>query len=158
MPKDKKISCQTVVCEGAECSINDFDLSYDTLVYAAGAGVNTFGIAGVKEHCYFLKQVCVCLECVPYMYALYVCLVCMPCMYALYVCLICMPYMYALYVICMPYMYALHVCLICIRHQRTLLLPQAGVPLICIICLVCMPYMHAFFFFRLGTRRGFARP
>eukprot|EP00802_Teleaulax_amphioxeia_P003559 Tamp_03562.p1 GENE.Tamp_03562~~Tamp_03562.p1 ORF type:complete len:671 (-),score=112.12 Tamp_03562:1610-3622(-) len=57
MPKDKKISCQTVVCEGAECSINDFDLSYDTLVYAAGAGVNTFGIAGVKEHCYFLKQV-----------------------------------------------------------------------------------------------------
>lgn len=56
-PEEKKIDCQTVVCEGAECSINDFELEYDTLVYAAGAGVNTFGIKGVKEHCYFLKQV-----------------------------------------------------------------------------------------------------
>jgi NADH dehydrogenase FAD-containing subunit len=56
-PEEKKIACQTVVCEGAECSINDFELEYDTLVYAAGAGVNTFGIKGVKEHCFFLKQV-----------------------------------------------------------------------------------------------------
>ena len=55
---------------------------------------------------------CVCLVCMPYMYALYVCLICMPymcalqlgsnvtqvwheslsCTYALYVCLICVPY------------------------------------------------------------------
>ena len=48
------------------------------------------GIAGVKEHRYFLKQVCalcVCLTCIPYVYALCVCLTCMPYMYALYVCL-----------------------------------------------------------------------
>jgi len=57
MPGDKKVSCQTVVCEGAECSISDFDVEYDTLVYGVGAGVNTFGIKGVRENCYFLKQV-----------------------------------------------------------------------------------------------------
>ena len=56
-PADKKLSAQSVVCEGAECSITDFDVEYDTLVYGVGASVNTFGISGVKDHCYFLKQV-----------------------------------------------------------------------------------------------------
>ena len=57
-PADKKLSVQSVVCEGAECSIDDFEIEFDTLVYGVGAGVNTFGITGVKDHCYFLKQVC----------------------------------------------------------------------------------------------------
>ena len=52
-----QVECQSVVCEGAECSIDDFELAYDTLVYAVGAGVNTFGIKGVQENCFFLKQV-----------------------------------------------------------------------------------------------------
>jgi NADH:ubiquinone reductase (non-electrogenic) len=30
---------------------------YDRLVVAVGANVNTFGIPGVKEHCFFLKQI-----------------------------------------------------------------------------------------------------
>jgi len=53
-----------------------------------------------------MHVLCVCLMCMPYVYALCVYLVCpllyVACvdtlMYALYVCLICMPYMYALYV------------------------------------------------------------
>eukprot|EP00277_Geminigera_cryophila_P003009 CAMPEP_0179411172 /NCGR_PEP_ID=MMETSP0799-20121207/3752_1 /TAXON_ID=46947 /ORGANISM="Geminigera cryophila, Strain CCMP2564" /LENGTH=556 /DNA_ID=CAMNT_0021183217 /DNA_START=211 /DNA_END=1878 /DNA_ORIENTATION=+ len=57
VPGTKTISCQSVVCQGAECSIDDFDLEYDSLVYGVGAGVNTFGIKGVKDHCFFLKQV-----------------------------------------------------------------------------------------------------
>jgi len=55
-PDSKTVSCQSVVCQGAECSIDDFDIEYDSLVYGVGAGVNTFGIKGVKDHCYFLKQ------------------------------------------------------------------------------------------------------
>ena len=38
-------------------STNLRSTEYDTLVYGVGAGVNTFGIKGVKENCYFLKQV-----------------------------------------------------------------------------------------------------
>ncbi|CAM9502307.1 unnamed protein product [Phaeothamnion confervicola] len=33
------------------------ELDYDTLVYAGGAKVGTFGIKGVEEHCYILKEV-----------------------------------------------------------------------------------------------------
>jgi len=55
--KDKKVECESVVCEGAICSIDDFTIPYDTLVVSVGASVNTFGIPGVKENCYFLKQV-----------------------------------------------------------------------------------------------------
>ena len=28
-----QVECQSVVCEGAECSIDDFELAYDALVY-----------------------------------------------------------------------------------------------------------------------------
>eukprot|EP00961_Rhodomonas_salina_P112482 1513525-Rhodomonas_salina.1 len=42
-----------------ECSIEDFEVPYDHLVVGVGASVNTFGIPGVKEHCYFLKQVAI---------------------------------------------------------------------------------------------------
>eukprot|EP00288_Rhodomonas_lens_P008258 CAMPEP_0177739360 /NCGR_PEP_ID=MMETSP0484_2-20121128/26984_1 /TAXON_ID=354590 /ORGANISM="Rhodomonas lens, Strain RHODO" /LENGTH=665 /DNA_ID=CAMNT_0019253417 /DNA_START=98 /DNA_END=2098 /DNA_ORIENTATION=+ len=55
--KKKVVKCQSVVCEGAECSIEDFEVPYDHLVVGVGASVNTFGIPGVKEHCYFLKQI-----------------------------------------------------------------------------------------------------
>ena len=56
-PVNRIVSAQSVVCEGAECSITDFDVEYDKLIYAVGAAVNTFGIKGVKDHCYFLKQI-----------------------------------------------------------------------------------------------------
>jgi len=56
-PKTKTISCESVVCEGNSCSIEDFDVSYDKLIVTVGAQTNTFGIPGVREHCCFLKQV-----------------------------------------------------------------------------------------------------
>ncbi|CAD7703445.1 unnamed protein product [Ostreobium quekettii] len=34
-----------------------FEISYDTLVFAVGAQNNTFGVEGVKEHCFFFKTV-----------------------------------------------------------------------------------------------------
>ncbi len=47
----RKITCQSV-----DPSIQ-FQLDYDILVIAVGAWNNTFGIPGVKEHAYFLKEV-----------------------------------------------------------------------------------------------------
>ncbi|EPZ33518.1 EF-Hand 1, calcium-binding site domain-containing protein [Rozella allomycis CSF55] len=34
-----------------------FEVPYDKLVIAVGANVNTFGIPGVKQHCFFMKNV-----------------------------------------------------------------------------------------------------
>eukprot|EP00957_Ditylum_brightwellii_P043852 3325251-Ditylum_brightwellii.AAC.1 len=51
------ITCESVVCEGNSCTINEFELNYDKLVYAVGAQTNTFGIPGVREYCCFLKQI-----------------------------------------------------------------------------------------------------
>lgn len=42
----KIINCQSIKCEGTSCDIVDFELSYDHLVIAVGATVNTFGIKG----------------------------------------------------------------------------------------------------------------
>lgn len=56
-PKAKTIICQSVICEGNTCDIEEFDLSYDMLLVAVGATTNTYGIPGVREHCHFLKQV-----------------------------------------------------------------------------------------------------
>ena len=56
-PKTNSISCESVVCEGNSCSIENFAVTYDRLVFAIGAQTNTFGIPGVREHCCFLKQV-----------------------------------------------------------------------------------------------------
>ena len=53
----KTVQCQSVKCVGTACEINDFDVSYDKLLVAVGATVNTFGIKGVRENCLFLKQV-----------------------------------------------------------------------------------------------------
>lgn len=55
--KTKTISCESVVCEGNSCSIEDFTVEYDKVIVAVGAQTNTFGIPGVREHCCFLKQV-----------------------------------------------------------------------------------------------------
>lgn len=56
-PNSKTISCESVVCEGNSCSIEDFTVSYDKLIVTVGAQTNTFGIPGVRENCCFLKQV-----------------------------------------------------------------------------------------------------
>ena len=53
----QKVECQSVVCDGNSCDIEDFAVEYDRLVYAVGAQTNTFGIPGVRERCCFLKQV-----------------------------------------------------------------------------------------------------
>ena len=36
---------------------NSLTISYDYLIYAAGAIVNNFGLAGVNEHCFFIKEI-----------------------------------------------------------------------------------------------------
>jgi len=51
------LTCESVVCDGNSCEINDFTVSYDRLVVTIGAQTNTFGIPGVREHCNFLKQI-----------------------------------------------------------------------------------------------------
>ena len=54
---EKIVYCESVVCEGNSCTIEDFEVEYDKLVFAVGAQTNTFGIPGVREYCCFLKQV-----------------------------------------------------------------------------------------------------
>lgn len=56
-PKTKTITCESVVCDGNSCDIEDFTVEYDRLVVTVGAQTNTFGIPGVREYCCFLKQV-----------------------------------------------------------------------------------------------------
>jgi NADH dehydrogenase FAD-containing subunit len=51
------VCCESLVCEGNSCSISDFTVEYDKLIFSVGAQSNTFGIPGVREHCCFLKQV-----------------------------------------------------------------------------------------------------
>lgn len=56
------ISCQQVYCEavtngGLSKEPYQFKVAYDKLVIAAGAEPLTFGIKGVKEHAFFLREV-----------------------------------------------------------------------------------------------------
>lgn len=53
----KVVVCEAVVCEGSQCSIDEFELPYDRVVVSVGATTNTFGVPGVREHCLFLKQI-----------------------------------------------------------------------------------------------------
>ena len=56
-PEKKIVTCESVVCDGNSCDIEDFQIEYDRLVVTVGAQTNTFGIPGVREYCCFLKQV-----------------------------------------------------------------------------------------------------
>jgi len=56
-PETQSVTCESVVCDGNSCEINDFAVNYDRLIVTIGAQTNTFGIPGVREHCCFLKQV-----------------------------------------------------------------------------------------------------
>jgi len=56
-PEAKRITCQSVACEGSVCDIQTFDVDYDHLIVSVGATTNSFGVAGVSEHCHFLKQI-----------------------------------------------------------------------------------------------------
>jgi len=51
------LTCESVICDGNSCEINDFIIPYDRLLVTIGAQTNTFGIPGVREYCNFLKQV-----------------------------------------------------------------------------------------------------
>lgn len=50
------LSCVSVECDDT-CEIRDLELDYDRLVVAVGAQISTFGVPGVSEHCYFLKEI-----------------------------------------------------------------------------------------------------
>mmetsp|Transcript_1830 Transcript_1830/g.3984 ORF Transcript_1830/g.3984 Transcript_1830/m.3984 type:complete len:560 (-) Transcript_1830:365-2044(-) len=56
-PVKKTVACQSVVCEGTSCTIEQFEVPYDRLLIGVGAQTATYNIPGVKEHCQFLKQV-----------------------------------------------------------------------------------------------------
>lgn len=56
-PKTNTISCISIVCEGNSCETNEFDVTYDRLLYSVGAQTATFGTPGVEEYCNYLKQV-----------------------------------------------------------------------------------------------------
>lgn len=49
-PKTNKVTCQSVVCDGNSCEIEDFEVEYDRLIVTVGAQTNTFGVKGVREH------------------------------------------------------------------------------------------------------------
>lgn len=51
------VYCDSVICEGNSCEIEEFKVDYDKLIVTVGAQTNTYGIPGVREHCCFLKQV-----------------------------------------------------------------------------------------------------
>jgi len=56
-PETSTVTCDSVVCEGNTCEIEDFTVPYDRLVVTVGAQTNTFGIPGVREYCCFMRQV-----------------------------------------------------------------------------------------------------
>lgn len=49
--------CETVDDGGQSNAPYHFKVSYDKLVIASGAEPTTFGIKGVKEHAFFLREV-----------------------------------------------------------------------------------------------------
>lgn len=56
-PAAGRVTCESVVCDGNSCQIEEFVVEYDRLIVTVGAQTNTFGIPGVREHCCFLRQV-----------------------------------------------------------------------------------------------------
>jgi NADH dehydrogenase FAD-containing subunit len=51
------VTCDSVVCDGTSCEIEEFTVNYDRLLVTIGAQTNTFGIPGVREHCCFLRSI-----------------------------------------------------------------------------------------------------
>ena len=41
-PETKTIECESVVCEGNSCTINDFEVQYDKLITTVGAQVSRY--------------------------------------------------------------------------------------------------------------------
>lgn len=58
-PQEKKlvVECPSSRSGASKEDTTTVELEYDMLVYAAGARVGTFGVKGVEENCYFLKEV-----------------------------------------------------------------------------------------------------
>ena len=54
-PDRRTLQCQRVNCSDKQGE--EFSIEYDRLVVTVGAQTNTFGIPGVRENCYFLRQV-----------------------------------------------------------------------------------------------------
>jgi NADH:ubiquinone reductase (non-electrogenic) len=49
-------ACKTALCRGTNEDRASFEITYDALVYAVGEEPATFGIPGVAERCFFLKE------------------------------------------------------------------------------------------------------
>jgi NADH dehydrogenase FAD-containing subunit len=56
-PETNTIVCESVVCDGNSCDLEEFTVDYDRLIVTVGAQTNTFGIPGVREHCCYLRQI-----------------------------------------------------------------------------------------------------
>lgn len=57
IPLMNQVYCETVSDGELPCERYRFKVAYDKLVIAAGSEPLTFGIKGVKEHAYFLREV-----------------------------------------------------------------------------------------------------
>lgn len=53
----EQVHCETVSNNGLPYEPYRFKVAYDKLVIASGSEPLTFGIKGVKEHAYFLREV-----------------------------------------------------------------------------------------------------
>ena len=52
-----KVHCQTVTEGASTLEPWNFEISYDKLIIASGSEPTTFGIHGVEEHAFFLREV-----------------------------------------------------------------------------------------------------
>ena len=47
-PKSSTVKCISIACEGNSCEMEEFELTYDRLIYMVGSQTNTFGTPGVE--------------------------------------------------------------------------------------------------------------
>lgn len=57
LPHCCQVYCETAGADGLSHEPYRFKVAYDKLVIASGAEPLTFGIKGVKEHAFFLREV-----------------------------------------------------------------------------------------------------
>lgn len=57
LPHRCQVYCETAGADGLPRDPYRFKVAYDKLVIASGAEPLTFGIKGVKEHAFFLREV-----------------------------------------------------------------------------------------------------